>query len=64
MTTIAVDGMSCGHCERAVEDAARAVSGVTAATADREAGQVRVEGHPDPGVLVRAIEDAGYDARA
>ncbi|MDX1746276.1 MAG: cation transporter, partial [Halobacteriales archaeon] len=34
-TTITVEGMSCDHCEQAVEEALRGVNGVTDATADR-----------------------------
>jgi copper chaperone CopZ len=63
-TTITVEGMSCGHCEQTVEEALRGVSGVTDASADREADQASVEGDADVTVLVRAIEDAGYTAYA
>lgn len=63
-TTITVEGMSCGHCEATVEEALEGVSGVTDATADREAGRASVEGDADVGTLVRAVEDAGYEATA
>lgn len=63
-TTITVEGMSCEHCERTVEDALRAVEGATDATADHEAGRASVDGDVDATVLVRAVEDAGYDAQA
>jgi copper chaperone CopZ len=63
-TTITVEGMSCGHCEQTVEDALREVSGVTDATADREAEQASVEGDADLTALVQAVEDAGYTAHA
>jgi copper chaperone CopZ len=61
-TTISVEGMSCEHCERSVEEALRGVGGVTDASADREAGRARVEGDADAAALVRAVEDAGYAA--
>jgi len=61
-TTITVEGMSCDHCERSVEEALHEVSGVTNATADREREQVSVEGDADLGALVRAVENAGYTA--
>jgi copper chaperone CopZ len=64
MTTITVEGMSCGHCEEAVEAALRDVDGVTDATADRDAGRASVEGDADVDALVRAVEDAGYAAHA
>ncbi len=59
-TTLAVDGMSCGHCEQTVEDALRGVDGVADAIADRESGRVTVDGDVGPAALVRAVETAGY----
>jgi copper chaperone CopZ len=64
MTTITVEGMSCGHCEGAVEEALRGVRGVTGATVDRETGRASVEGDSDLAALVEAVEDAGYSAYA
>jgi copper chaperone CopZ len=63
-TTITVEGMSCGHCEQTVEEALRGVSGVTDATADREAERASVDGDADVRALVQAVEDAGYTAHA
>lgn len=63
-TTIRVEGMSCAGCEQSVEDALRDVEGVTDATADREREQASVEGEADPGELVEAVENAGYEASA
>ncbi|WP_336037959.1 heavy-metal-associated domain-containing protein [Halobacterium yunchengense] len=60
--TLTVRGMSCGGCESTVEDALRGVDGVTGASADRETDTATVEGDADPGALVAAVEDAGYDA--
>jgi len=59
---IAVEGMSCEHCEQSVEEALSGVAGVTAARADRERETATVEGDADPDALVRAVEDAGYEA--
>lgn len=64
MPTLTVEGMSCGHCERTVEEALRGVSGVTDARADREAERASVDGEADVTVLVEAVEDAGYTAHA
>lgn len=64
MTTINVEGMSCGHCEQTVDEALRSVEGVTDATVDREAERASVEGDADPDELVQAVEDAGYTAHA
>lgn len=60
--TITVEGMSCDHCEQTVEDALEALDDVTAATADSDAGTATVDGTAESAALVRAIEDAGYDA--
>lgn len=61
-TTIAVDGMTCEHCEQTVENAVLEIDGVTDATADREAERVSVDGSVDTSELVRAVEEAGYTA--
>jgi len=62
MTTLTVEGMSCGHCEQTVEEALREVSGVTNASADHETGQASIDGDADVTALVQAVEDAGYTA--
>ncbi|GAA0290390.1 heavy-metal-associated domain-containing protein [Halarchaeum salinum] len=64
MTTITVEGMSCGHCEQTVEEALEEVSGVTSVTVDRESDQASVDGEADVTALVEAVEDAGYTAHA
>ena len=54
---IKVSGMTCGGCERSVQNALTARAGVSAAKADRTAGLVTVDF--DPGVIQRAdIEKA------
>ena len=61
---LAVDGMTCGHCERAVEEALAAVAGVERVVrVSRDAGEAVVEGSPDPQALVRAVAEEGYNAR-
>ncbi|WP_436900272.1 heavy-metal-associated domain-containing protein [Halovenus halobia] len=60
--TITVDGMSCEHCEQTVEDALEDVTGVTSASADREAGTATIDGEATPDALVTAVEEAGYEA--
>lgn len=62
--TLTVTGMSCGGCEQSVEEALEGVDGVTDAAADRESNSATVEGDADEDELVRAVEDAGYDASA
>lgn len=61
-TTIAVEGMTCEHCEQTVENALLELDAVTDATADREAERASVDGSVDPSELVRAVEAAGYTA--
>ena len=59
--TITIEGMSCGHCVRAVEQALRAVPGVDVESV--EIGSARVtydEQVVDRSRLVRAIEEEGF----
>lgn len=62
--TITVEGMTCGHCEQTVEEALEDVTGVTAATADRAAETVTVEGDAETQALVETVDEAGYEASA
>ncbi len=63
MIRLKIEGMSCGHCSKAVNEALAAVPGVPAVTeVSVERGEAVVEGNPDPKALLAAIEDAGYNA--
>ncbi|WP_435094809.1 heavy-metal-associated domain-containing protein [Halorubrum sp. N11] len=62
--TITVEGMSCEHCEQSVTEALEGVDGVERATADHESASASVEGDADPGALVSAVDEAGYEASA
>lgn len=53
-----VEGMTCGHCQRAIERAVAALGGT--ARVDLAAGTVEVDGVADPAAVRRAIEDEGY----
>lgn len=53
-----VEGMTCGHCQRAIERAVAALGGT--AGVDLAAGTVEVEGVTDAAAVRRAIEDEGY----
>jgi copper chaperone len=64
---IKVSGMTCGGCERSVQNALTSRKGVTSAKADRNAGIVSVE--YDPAVIERpalekAIQEAGFKTAA
>ncbi|MBX3246918.1 MAG: heavy-metal-associated domain-containing protein [Myxococcales bacterium] len=66
-TKLRVEGMSCGHCVGRVERALRGVEGVTEVTVSLEAGEATVA-HDATRVtvdaLLRAVDEAGYDASA
>ncbi len=63
MTILSVEGMSCQHCVKAVEDALASVDGVARVSrVDLAAGEAQVEGDAAPGALIAAIEDQGYTA--
>ncbi|MHD0397210.1 copper ion binding protein [Staphylococcus simulans] len=59
-----VEGMSCGHCKKAVEDAVGKVNGVDQVTATPDNDTVDVTYNGEDAVLSEvetAIYDAGYD---
>lgn len=59
-TTYSVPEISCGHCKSTIEAAVAEVADVTGVDVDIEAKTVAVEGG-EPGAVIAAIEDAGYD---
>ncbi|MFJ9522885.1 heavy-metal-associated domain-containing protein [Kitasatospora sp. NPDC101801] len=59
-TVFAVEGMSCGHCERTVSTQLSALPGVTAVTADAKAGRVSVAGQIDEDLVRAAVDEAGF----
>lgn len=61
--TYRVDGMTCGHCERAVITEVGAVDGVSEVRVDLDTKRVDVYGAGvDAGAVVAAIDEAGYEA--
>ena len=65
--TLAVEGMTCGSCVRHVEDALRALDGVTAVEVKLREGQAVVAHDPSRAPVERmlaALDDAGYTAHA
>jgi copper chaperone len=63
MIELKVTGMTCGHCEAAVEKALLAVPGVERVTkVSRSEERVTVEGEPDTAALIAVIEEEGYTA--
>ncbi len=62
-----VQGMTCGGCERSVQNALTSHDGVVAAKADRTAGTVVVEFDPErinAPALAKAIAAAGFTVEA
>lgn len=63
MMNLEVDGMTCGHCERAVTKAVHSVDPAAKVAVDRSSGRVAVESAGDPQAVRRAIEAEGYAVR-
>lgn len=59
--SLAVQGMSCGHCVASITSAVSPLPGVTGVDVAPTVGTVRVDGTPDTRAVAAAIEDAGYD---
>lgn len=55
-----VQGMTCGHCERAVMNAIHQVDSTAQVNIDRSINQVMVQSEASADVLRRAIEEEGY----
>ena len=62
-TTLSVEGMMCNHCKQRVEQALKAVPGVTDAVADVGKKTATVTGDADRAALIAAVENAGYKAK-
>lgn len=62
MTELTIEGMTCGHCRKAVATALEEVEGVTAVEVDLERGRARVTGNAELEHLVAAVENEGYRA--
>ena len=61
--TLAIDGMTCGHCEATVTRALRQCHGVASVRIDRAAGRAVVGGERlEPEELVAAVRSSGYGA--
>lgn len=63
--TLQIEGMSCGHCVKAVRRALEDLEGVEVRTVEIGAAQIRYDpGEVDGSRIVEAIEDAGYTVPA
>jgi copper chaperone len=64
MIRLKVEGMTCQHCVKAVREALSAVPGVDGVTAvSLESGEALVDGKPEAGALLAALQEEGYEAR-
>ena len=63
-TTFQVQGMTCGHCERAVTQAVQQVDPNAQVRIDRASGKVDVDSTAPREALVAAIAEEGYTVAA
>jgi copper chaperone len=64
MIKLAINGMTCEHCVKAVNEALAEVPGVEKVVdVDLERGEARVEGNVDTIQLIAAVEEEGYEAK-
>lgn len=61
-TELTINGMTCSHCQHAVEHALKAVPGVEGASVDLEGGAAHVTGNAPFEALAAAVYEAGYTA--
>ncbi len=63
MIKLKVSGMTCEHCEKAVERALSGVAGVkTVVEVNRERNEAVVEGQAEEAALLAAVREEGYEA--
>lgn len=63
-TTFQVQGMTCGHCERAVTQAVKQVDPQAQVRIDRASGKVDVDSTAQREALAAAIAEEGYTVTA
>jgi len=59
-----VEGMTCGHCVRAVTGAIQEIDSAATVQVDLATGTVEVASERPRGELANAIREAGYDTAA
>ena len=60
-----VPGVSCEHCQRALEGEVSQVQGVQSVAVDLDAKTVTISGDPlDEAAIVAAIDEAGFEVAA
>ena len=63
MTTFDVKGLTCGHCVRAVTSAVQELDAQARVEVDLDAATVTVDSTRPTASIVKAIEEAGYEAQ-
>lgn len=64
MTTLAIEGMTCQHCVKAVIEELAKVPGVTKVVeVSLENKNAVIEGQADNAALIAAVAEAGYEAQ-
>ena len=58
--TFNVQGMTCGHCERAVNQAVKTLDPQAEVRIDRAAGKVEVRSDQPRAAIIAAIAEEGY----
>ena len=61
-TVWTVEGMTCGHCVKAVTEEVAAIPGVTEVVVELDGGRVTVTAESDPSAesVAAAVDEAGY----
>lgn len=62
MHVFTVEGMTCGHCVKAVIHAVQVLDGAAKVDVDLAKKQVRVDSSTDPALIRAAIQEEGYQA--
>lgn len=60
MKQLKIEGMTCGHCAKAVTQALAETPGVEKVQVSLEKGLALLEGDADDFTLIAAVEEAGY----
>lgn len=64
MTALKVKGMTCGHCQKAVQEALESVEGSENVSVDLASGIAKIGGTATAAELIAAVEEEGYSANA
>ncbi|HBG31760.1 MAG TPA: heavy metal-binding protein [Gammaproteobacteria bacterium] len=63
MVVLKIDGMTCGHCVKAISSALEQIPGVRAVRVDLERGQAEIDGSAELAQLIEAVREEGYDVQ-